>query len=339
MSPNVQRLPSDKIYQTLNQLFLQYGFSPDNAHILAQTFTHSSLDGIASHGLNRVPRFIDYIEKQKINIHATAQKIEGLGSIERWDGQFGAGILNATNCTRRAIGLAKKYGMGLVALRNTNHWMRGGTYGWQMAEADCIGLLFTNTTPNMPVWGGQEARLGNNPLIIAIPRPDGPIVLDMAMSQYSFGKIHSYQLKNENLPYYGGWNENNELSKNPSEILKVERGLPIGFWKGSSLSMILDLLATALAAGQSTYRIGQEEMETGLSQIFLTIDPYRFNDQDLIQQLMQETIDYIHQSTPMKKGQKTYYPGEQTLQRRKENIEKGIPVNNEIWQKICAKII
>ncbi len=85
----------------------------------------------------------------------------------------------------------------------------------------------------MPPWGGKDSRLGNNPFIVSIPRDQGHIVLDMAISQFAFGKIHDHQLRGEKLPYYGGWDDNNELSKDPEEILKNERGLPIGYWKGS----------------------------------------------------------------------------------------------------------
>ena len=71
---------------------------------------------------------------------------------------------------RRAISIAKENGIGCVVLKNTNHWMRGGTYGWQAADAGCIGICFTNTIANMPPWGGKEPKLGNNPLVIAVPR-------------------------------------------------------------------------------------------------------------------------------------------------------------------------
>ena len=68
------------------------------------------------------------------------------------------------------MGLGREHGVGCVALGNTNHWMRGGTYGWQAAEAGMIGICWTNTMPNLPPWGGVERVIGNNPLVIAVPR-------------------------------------------------------------------------------------------------------------------------------------------------------------------------
>ncbi len=324
----------EEMQNILEKLFTKYKFSEETASSLSEVFTENTLVGVNSHGINRVPLFIEYVKKGTIKIDAEAEKVESFGSIERWDGNLGPGIINAKKCTSRAIELARLHGMGMVALRNTNHWMRGGTYGWMAADEGCISILFTNTQPNMPPWGGKDSRIGNNPFIVSIPRKEGHIVLDMAISQFSFGKIHEYKLKDEVLPYPGGWDENNELSKDPERILKKERGLPIGYWKGSALSMILDMLATILSAGDSTFKIGQKDTETGISQIYVCIDPERFQDKSLQEKFLNEIIDYTHDVDSMQPGDKTYYPGERRAQIRKRNLEKGIPVNEEIWQAV-----
>ncbi|NJB72348.1 3-dehydro-L-gulonate 2-dehydrogenase [Saonia flava] len=328
------RITSKQMQDTLYKLFVKYKFTKERAKIMANVHTESTLVGVSSHGINRVPLFIDYVQKGIIKIDAEAEKVETFGSIERWDGNFGPGVINATKCTDRAIELAKEHGMGMVALRNTNHWMRGGTYGRQAADANCISIIFTNTQPNMPPWGGKYSRIGNNPLVVSIPRKQGHIVLDMSISQFAFGKINDYKLRGEKLPYFGGWDDNHELSNDPEKILKKERGLPIGYWKGSALSMVLDMLATLLSAGDSTYKISLNELETGISQVYLCIFPEVFNDKNLQQKLINEIIDYTHDVEPMHPGDKTYYPGEQSSKTRTRNLKKGIPVNHNIWQKI-----
>ena len=330
-------ITAKKMKEVLFKLFKKYQFSENKALLLAGVTTENTLYGINSHGINRVPRFLDYIEKGLINIKAEAEKVETFGNIERWDGNLGAGIINAVKCTGRAIELAKKDGMGLVALRNTNHWMRGGYYGRQAANENCISILFTNTQPNMPAWGGKESRIGNNPFVVAIPRAEGHIVLDMALSQFAFGKINEYKLNGKQLPYPGGWDEEDRLSQDPEKILKKERGLPIGYWKGSALSIVLDMLATLLSAGNSTYRIGLEEHETAISQVFLCICPEVFADQELQQSLIEEIIKYTHDVTPMEKGNKTYYPGEQSAMAYENNLKNGMKVNQEIWNNILKK--
>ena len=335
MTRNSIRIPFEQMQNVLYKLFIKNGFDEEKARSLARIHSESTLDGVNSHGINRVPLFIDYVKKGVVHVDAEAFKVEAFGNIERWDGMLGPGIINAVKCTNRAIELAKLHGMGLVALRNTNHWMRGGTYGWQAADAACISILFTNTLPNMPPWGGKDSRIGNNPFIVSIPRKkEGHVVLDMAMSQFAFGKIQDYKLRGEQLPYPGGWDEQNEQSTDPDKILSSERGLPIGYWKGSALSIILDMLATLLAAGDSTYKIGMKEFETGISQVYLCIYPEIFSDGNLQEKLLSEIIAYTHDVEPMQAGERTYYPGERTVQTRARNLEEGMPVSKEVWQKV-----
>ena len=334
MTEKAIRITSKEMQQLFYKVFVKYKFTEEKAKLLADVYTESTLVGVNSHGINRLPLFIEYVEKGLVKIDAEAERVASFGSIERWDGNLGPGIINATKCTNRAIELAKHHGMGLVALRNTNHWMRGGTYGRQAADANCISILFTNTQPNMPPWGGKDSRIGNNPLVVAIPREQGHVVLDMSISQFAFGKINDYKLKGEKLPYPGGWDDNNELSNDPEKILTKERGLPIGYWKGSALSIMLDMLATLLSAGDSTYKISLKEIETGISQVFLCIYPEVFGDKVLQQKLLNEIVAYTHDVEPMHPDDKIYYPGERSSQTRAKNMKDGMSVNKGIWEKI-----
>lgn len=331
-------ITAEEMTTVLFTLFKKYQFTDEKAKLLAKVHTENTLYGVNSHGINRIPPFIKLIQKGIIDVTADAEKAETFGSIERWDGKLGSGVLNAIACTDRAVELAKEHGMGLVALRNTNHWMRGGYYGWQAAHQNCIAILFTNTTPNMPAWGGQERRIGNNPLIVAIPRPEGHVVLDMALSQFSFGKMYEYKLKDEQLPYPAGWDADNNLTHDPKQIFATKRALSIGYWKGSALSMVLDMLATLLSAGSSTYRIGLKEDETAISQVFLCISPDVFPDQELQAKLLNEIIDYTHQVTPMSANTQTYFPGEQSAAAYQRNLENGMLVSEEIWGRVLGLV-
>lgn len=330
---NISVKPQEMI-DVLSRLFVHHGFTYAKAQVLAQTHTESTMFGVYSHGVNRVPVFIDYVKNHIVKTAANAEQVCAMGAIERWDGQGGAGILNARTCTARAIELAKQQGIGLVALKNTNHWMRAGTYGWQVANAGCIGILFTNTQANMPPWGGKESRVGNNPLVIAIPKNNGHVVLDMALSQFSFGKMHEYQLKGEKLPCFGGWDEQDNLSDEPAKILSQARALPIGYWKGSAFSMVLDMLATLLSAGHSTSKISNKAFETNISQVFLCINPQNFGDGDIHNTLLNEIINYTRTVEPMNASGKIYYPGERAIEKYQYHQAHGMLVSKTIWQNI-----
>lgn len=189
------RVPYEEMKSEIKRILLSRKFTEERADQSATLFAQASLDGVYSHGLNRVPRFVDYIDKGWVNIDAEPELVDSANLIERYDGKLGPGDLNAQICMNRAVEIAKENGLGLVTIKNTNHWMRGGNYGWQAANTGCIGISWTNTEPCMPAWGGKDNRVGNNPLVLAVPREKGHIVLDMAMSQFSYGKLEVTRLK------------------------------------------------------------------------------------------------------------------------------------------------
>ena len=189
------RVTYQELYAALYQALLKLGFETERARLCARLFAETDLDGVHSHGLNRFPRFVETIGRGLVDVHARPIRVAAYGALERWDGQSGPGNLNAHDSMERAIKLSAEHGMGCVALRNTNHWMRGGSYGWQAARAGAIGICWTNTLPNLPPWGASDPRLGNNPLVIAVPRARGHVVLDMAMSQFSYGALASYRAR------------------------------------------------------------------------------------------------------------------------------------------------
>ncbi len=334
---NMQRIPYKDLHQTLKQILIKYNFSDKRADLSARLFTETNLDGFASHGINRFPAYIRGIQRGYIKPDALAKCRKKNGTVENWDGSLGPGNLNAYACMQRAIEIAKTQGLGCVALRNTNHWLRGGSYGWQAADANCIGICWTNTKPNLPPWGATEAKLGNNPFVMAVPRSEGHIVLDMALSLFSYGKLESFRRNNESLPMDGGYDHNGNLSRDPGEIEQTERLLPIGFWKGSGLSMMLDIIAAILSEGDAVHQIGKRDHEYGLSQIFIAIDASKPGviDSDAI---IDNILEYNRSSDKIHQGANIYYPGEQTLIRRKENLKNGIPVDYDYWQEILEMV-
>jgi 3-dehydro-L-gulonate 2-dehydrogenase len=146
------RVPFEEMKREIKRVMLKAGLSEEQAEICAQVHTESSLEGVYSHGLNRVPRFIDYVKRGWINLDAKPELLKGFGSLENYDGKMGIGIINAKFCMNRAMELAKEHGIGVVALRNTTHWMRGGTYAWEAANAGFLSICWTNTESCMPAW-------------------------------------------------------------------------------------------------------------------------------------------------------------------------------------------
>ncbi len=328
-------ITKDDMLSTFQTILLKNGFRSDKALKCAEIFTASSVDGIYTHGVNRFGKFVEYVQNGYVKPGAEPSLKNKSGNIEQWDGNLGPGPLNAAFATEQAMQLAAGSGIGCVALSNTNHWMRGGTYGWQAAKKGFVFIGFTNTIANMPAWGAMDKRLGNNPLVIAIPFADEAIVLDMAMSQYSFGAMELAKMKNEKLASNGGYDREGILTNDPAAIIESGRLLPAGLWKGAGLSLLLDMLAALLSGGLATHRISSKEMEYA-SQVFIAIDISKFNSQSTIMQVIQDILTDYRQSVPVEDKSRIVYPGQRVMETRERNLQDGIPVLREIWQAILT---
>lgn len=332
------RIPFETMKREVKQAFVSAGMSEEKADMCAQVHTETSCDGVFSHGLNRVARFVDYVKKGLVDVNAEPSLIKSLGAIEVYNGNRGPGILNAISAMDRAMEIAKNYGVGIVTLQNTTHWMRGGTYGLKAVEKGFIGICWTNTESVMPAWGGKNTRIGNNPFVMAVPRKKGPVILDMAMSQYSYGKLQTTRLKNELLPYPGGFDENGNLTSEPGPIEKTMRVLPTGYWKGSGFSILLDAVAATMSGGLSTNEIDKEQAGScgGCSQVFIAMDPAQINGEEHSEKVVDGIVEYIKTSEPEKENGEVYYPGENSAKNRQDNMEHGIPVDEEIWKEVLS---
>ena len=316
------------------RVLVKVGFTLERAERLADILAQNSLDGVASHGWDRFLALIKQIEQGYVKIDAEPEKVNSFGAWEQWDAKLGPGPLNALVATNRAMELARKYGIGCVGLSNTNHWMRAGTYGQVAAKAGFAMLCWTNATAVMPPYGSRDIRLGNNPLVLAVPRREGPVVLDIAMSQYSFGKLEVLRRRGEKLPVPGGVDSDGRPTQDAAVILESGRALPIGYWKGAGLSLLLDMTATLIACGQATYQIRQREAEYGLSQVFIAFDITQSAGAAWIEQEVHNIIADLQQAEPEAPAVEVLFPGERVLRTRQENLTNGIPVDETVWQAI-----
>ena len=331
--PEFLKIPYAEMLTTFRAILTRQGFSGENANTCATIFADNSLDGVYTHGVNRFPRFVKYVTEGHVRPENEAVCERTVGCMEQWDGRLAPGPLNALKATDRAMEIAGVQGMGCVAIANTNHWMRGGTYGWKAARNGFVFIGWTNTTANMPTWGAVNSKLGNNPLVIAVPYQNEAIVLDMAMSQYSYGMLEFNRLKNQQLPVPGGFTVDGTITTDPDAILKSQRILPVGYWKGAGLSLLLDILATILSDGLSVSEISKQKAEIGVSQVFIAIGLSNLKNFQSISSVITQVIADYHDSIP-EKGSSILFPGEKVMNVRKENTTNGIPVLKSVWQEI-----
>lgn len=327
----------DELKKTLYEKLIILGAENEIAKKASEIIAENDLDGVSSHGTGRFMRLFDMIKCGHILLNNTATCASSSTAMEVWDGNLGLGVINASMCMDRAMELAEKYGIGCIALRNTNHWLRGGSYGIQAASKGFVGICWTNTMPNMPAWGTKEQCIGNNPLVFAAPYKDSYIVMDGAMAQYSYGALDKAAAEGRSLPYPGGYDSEGNLSCDPGKISDSRRVLPIGFWKGSGLSVLLDIIVSGLSQGLSTPEIGQlgskHTDERQLCQIFIAIKPENAETMDI---KIKTIIEAIKGAEPVDQDRGARIPGEGSLLRRQRNLKEGITVNDAVWESIIS---
>jgi len=331
---NFQRVPFDEIRGRLAKILRREGVPEEGASKLAEIYSTNSLEGVPSHGVHMFPWIVEKIRSGRVTPGAEPQRESKLGAWERWDGNQGPGPLNSLCCTDRAIELAMEHGLGGVALRHTNHWGRAAYYGYHAVKSGVLFLAWTNTTPVMPAWGTMERSVGNNPLVMAFPSEPWPMVLDMAMSQFSMGRLRTTALLEEQLPVDGGYDEAGSLTRDPVAISHTRRSLPIGFWKGSGLALMLDLFATAMTGGKSTAAISRLDHEDDASQFYLAIRLMEDGGHGSPSVLADEAIALIRSVQQDPATGPFRFPGEGAQRRREENLQKGVPISEKALARI-----
>lgn len=328
------RVSYQELKAEFKRVLLSRQLKEETAEACAVMFADTTLSGVYSHGVNRFPRFIQQLDKGDIIPDAKPTKLLALGAIEQWDAHQAIGNLTATQMMDRAMLLADTHGIGVVALRNANHWMRGGAYGLQAAKKGYIGICWTNSLAVMPPWGGKAPRIGTNPLIIAVP--SNPVTfVDMSCSMFSYGKLEVTRLAGEQTPIDAGFDDEGNLTRDPGTVEKNRRLLPMGYWKGSGLSVVLDMIATLLSGGLSVAEVTEDkDDEYCVSQVFIAIDVDKLIDGKTKDEKLQRIMDYVISCPAAEDGIKVRLPGHNLEKIITENSANGIPVDERVWQKL-----
>lgn len=331
------RLKFEEVQTILEQVLLSRNCPSEHARKVAYEMARNSLEGTYTHGINRFARLIRNIDDGLVKLDVKPVAINGFGALENYDGQLGLGIVNAWFSMDRAVALAREHGIGFVALRNTNHWMRAATYGYQACDQGMAGICFSNTIPNMPTWGAVDSRLGNNPLVFAFPRDTGAVVVDMAMSQFSYGALELAQLQDRQMPIDAGFDLNGKLTRDPGAVLQSRRILPMGYWKGAALSFVLDLFAGCMSLGNTVAGVGRlTGDEHGVSQVFMALNFREIAPKEAAEAIATEAIIDLLASKPEDEKTQIVYAGQRLQEIRAQNLVEGIPVDERVWAEITG---
>ena len=334
-----QLFPVERLQKFISSALGTYGVQQDHAQTCATRMIAADLRGMHGHGIYRLPSYCRRLEEGGYNLQP-AIKIENETPVSALvDGDNGLGQVVVTRAVELAINKAKESGMAWIGIRNSNHAGAGGVYTAMSLPYDLISMYMAVGNANhMPPWGGVDLLLSTNPIAFAIPTgEEPPIVLDMATTVASSGKVKVTAQKGQDLPV--GWMVD-QKGDSLTDHTRIKEGflLPIGGHKGFGLNFIIGSLAGVLntaAVGSSTLDFNKDfKTPTNTGQVFFALRPDLFRNLNDFKAEMDLRIREIRNSTPMQGAEPIRLPGEMAVKRERQMRENGVPVTKAVLEKL-----
>ncbi len=354
MQENIKWIDFDTMERFMIDVFKGVGVPEEDAKICADVLIWADKRGIDSHGSNRLkPIYYDRI-KDGIQFPKTNFEIVREGPTTAVvDGHHGMGMVIGRRSMEMAIEKAKKYGMGMVAVRNSTHYGAAGYYADMAVKAGMIGITGTNARPSIAPTFGVENMLGTNPLTFGMPTDeDFPFLLDCATSITQRGKIEVYAKLGKKMPE--GWviDENGDYQTDPDKVLEDlvkgtaaltplgGAGEELGGYKGYGYATVVEILSAALQGGSylkmlTGFRDGKK-VPYCLGHFFIAIDVSAFTELDEFKKTTGDILRELRNSKKAKGHDRIYTAGEKEYETWLYRKDKGVPVNSQTLNELIA---
>ena len=322
-------------------LFEACGVEAKDADRVAECLVQADLRGVSSHGVGRVPIYLDRLRRGMVNPRPAMTVQPGLTVGARVDGDNGLGFLVGTRAMQEAIALARVHGIGFVLAWHSNHFGMAASYLQQAVDAGLSAFVFTNASRAMPIWGGKEPFLGTSPFAFAAPGGEAspPVMLDMAMSVVARGKVRRAMQRGEPIPQ--GW----ALDKEGRATTDAKAGyegvvLPMAGMKGSGLSLMMEILAGVMSGAAFGGEVGNQyfdfEKPQDVGHCFIAIRPDLFMPMAGYRARMDELAGRAKGSERAEGVDEILLPGEPESRAAMRRAVVGIPLDpGELAQLIA----
>ena len=327
-------LPVDQLREVATTVFRRVHVPEEDARLIAGLLVKANLAGHDSHGVVRIPSYIEGVKQGQIRPGAELQVLDETPTSVRLKGGNNFGQVVLTRGIERALEKSAQAPISMVTVMQYSHCGQLGSYAQMLAAQNRIGMVLLGKQRGVVVpWGGRQGRLYQNTMSLAIPsRKPFPLVLDMATSVAPFGKILVQQARDEPCPE--GWIVDAEGNPSTDPHLDFSRGeggmLPLGGplagHKGSGLSFVLGLLVTALSGAGS-------ELEGTL---IIAINPATYTPMNHFMDEVDHYIDYLHATPPAAGFDQVLAPGERSYRESQRRRQEGIYVEPGTWEQIQA---
>jgi LDH2 family malate/lactate/ureidoglycolate dehydrogenase len=304
------------------------GVAPDHATIIASCLVQADLRGVDTHGINRLPSYMARIRAGVLDAAVRPSLSQTTPVVAQVDAHNGFGFVAAHQAMARAIEMAGEYGIGMVSVKHSNHFGMSAWLVQQALDAGMMSLVFTNSSPALPVWGGREKLMGVSPLACGAPAGrQKPFILDMAPSIAARGKIYKAARRGEKIPPDWALDADGRPTDDPHRALDGVM-LPMGGPKGSALSIMMDVFSGVLSgaafAGHVTNPYDPSR-PADVGHFLVALKPDLFLSLDDFKARMDYLYRRVTESEKMADVDRIYFPGEIEQLTQEERERTGIP--------------
>lgn len=325
-----RHIPEALLQGIVQAIFGQCGMSDKDATLLASSLVTADLRGVHSHGLLRVPEYVEKLTTGGVNPAGRPRVVTDRGAALVIDGDNSMGQIGATFAMDQAIARAQTVNVAVAAVRGSNHCGAMAPYAMQALPANMVGLATSHTLPVMAPWGSIDRILGISPLAVAIPAAtEIPLVLDLAFSASAVGKIKVYQQKGLSIPGDWAFDADGQPTTDPAVALT---GLlqPIGGYKGTGLALAFGMLAALLAGARYGTELGNIHdgpVPGGDGHLFIALNVAGFEEFTVFTKRVDGIIRQLRDSRRAPGVERLYSPGELEAETAVRYRREGIPLN------------
>ena len=314
------------------------GVSAEDAEISARVLVDAETMGIGTHGVIRIPQYVDRVHRGGVDANASIRIHRKAPSLAIVDGADGLGTAVGGRALAAALDMAADTGIAWVGCRHSNHCGAMAPYALRACDAGLVLVAGTNASTTMIPWGGSERRMGNNPLCIAAPCGDGAhVILDMAMSVAARGKIRAAHAAGTAIPEGWAVDAAGQPTTDPAEALAGSL-LAVGGYKGSGLSLAVDMLSGVLTGATFLTDISSWSEEpgvpSGLGHFFLLVDPGRLLGSQAFAAAMERFKEIVAGTPRADAATPVLLPGQREQERRRAALRDGVDLPRELLAAI-----
>ncbi|MFJ4169647.1 Ldh family oxidoreductase [Paenarthrobacter sp. NPDC089714] len=294
------------------RILLANGVPQGDAELVADSLVQSDLWGHQSHGVLRLPWYVERIRQGAMRAVTAPETLVDTGALLLLDGNDGVGQVLADRARVEAVARAKAHGVGAVGVRNSNHFGTAMYFTRRAAADGCVAILTTNASPAMAPWGGREKLIGTNPWSIAAPYGDSAVAVDIANTAVARGKIYLARQRGETIP--DSWALTPEGARTTDAAAAVDGViLPMAGHKGYAISFMMDVLSGALTGSQVGKGVNGPYMadkRSGCGHMFLAIDVATLGSPEEFQDKVAALIEDVKATPLAQDATQIFYPGE-----------------------------